>query len=484
MINFTRLNLVLLSILLSSTVSSTLFAQRVTQTYQPPADLQSGQIINRPVIQGQRVFQGQIIQGQPIQGQPIQGQIIQGQPIQGQIIQAPVIQGRPIRGNAVQPQPGAVQPKPSSTKQRNLLAAARAKIEQQAQSIITLTDANSKLSRVEETNNAMRSEYARLKKAYDQTSKELDELKINQAMKTAEPVEPANTDAQEAQQAKLNQLSAQYQKSVEQNGAMSGQIKRLTEENAEIKNRLKNVRSAGGDMSGLETKLNNANTRITQMGQQNQTLLSQNNSLTEQLKTANANREDLNMRYSTLSQESAKLRAEYQTASETNSTLGQQVTDLSTQNRDYLAAINARPAATPSAKTNAVAASRDFGVAAKPDSAVAVRRDSGVAAEHDRVLALNADLKNENDLLMEQIADLERKLGSTDTPTAAKESTVAVAVPTLTADAAPKFNIMKWLIPFLLIGLGIGLYVFWTEETGQTVATGFTSTKPRPHNDA
>ena len=459
MINFKQLTLVSLSIFLSSSLGSIACALRVTRTYQPPGTFQGGPVIDGQIIQGQRVIQGQVIQGQPIQGQPIQGQPIQGQIIQGQpFIQGPVIQGRPIRGNVVRPQ----QIPPQDNQQQDAIAAARAKIAEQAENIKTLTNENSRLSGVEDTNNAMRQEYARLKKAYEDVGTELDQLKIKQQMNTAEPVDTS------AQDEKLNQLNAQYQKAVEQNRTMSGQIGELAKENGELKNRLEDLSTAGGDMSGLKTSLNNANNRITEIGQQNQTLESENTRLKGELQTATANDEELNMRYSNLSQENERLKAEYQTATETNTTLDQRVNELSTQNQDYLASLNSRPATPAPAKKNYVAA----------------RRDSGVAAEHDRVLALNADLENENGLLMEQISELEGKIGSLDKKTEPKESALAVALPAVTGDAAPKFNILNWLIPFLLIGLTVGLYVFWTEENGRDVATGFTSARLRTDNDA
>ena len=144
MINFKQFTLVSLSIFLSSSLGSIACAQRVTRTYQPPGTFQGGQVIDGQIIQGQRVIQGQVIQGQPIQGQPIQGQIIQGQPF----IQGPVIQGRPIRGNVVRPQ----QIPPQDNQQQDAIAAARAKIAEQAENIKTLTNENSRLSGVEDTN--------------------------------------------------------------------------------------------------------------------------------------------------------------------------------------------------------------------------------------------------------------------------------------------------------------------------------------------
>ncbi len=460
MINFKRLNLVLLSTFLSSSMGSVLFAQQVTSTYQPPATYQDGQIINSPVIQGQRVIQGQVIQGQVLQGQPVQGQVIQGQVIQGQpfiqgqpLIQGPVIQGRPIRGNVAQPQP---------SKQSGDEAANRAKIAEQAKSIKALTDENSRLSRVEETNDAMRKEYARLKKAYDDVSKELDELKINQAMKTAE-----STDS-DAQQAKLNQLDAQYQKAVEQNGAMSGQIKLLTQENDEIKNRLKVLSAGGGDMTNLKSELNTANSRIIEIQQKNKTLAVENDRLQGVLQAATSEKEKLNMRFSTLSQQSDQLRTKYQTATETNTTLDQRVTELSTRNRDYLAALNSRPTTANPARTNFVAD----------------RPDSGLVAERDRILALNTDLENRNALLANQISELEGKIGSLNKTIKPTESLLAAAVPVVTTDASVKFNILNWLIPFLLIGLTIGLYVFLTEEDVLADAAPFTSTRIQTQNDA
>lgn len=483
MINFKRLHFVLLGILLSSLLNSALLAQQITRTYQPPVTYQdgsiiNGRIINGPVIQGQRVIQGQILPGQVIQGQPVQGQINQGQPIQGQAIQGPIIQrqpfiqgpvlqGRPVRGDVVPTQQAAPRTNQQlSAQQQKAAATARTKIEEQAKNIKALTAENSRLSRVEDTNNAMRKEYARLKKAYDDVSKELDQLKLNQAMNSAEPSDS------DAQQAKLNQLNAQYQKAVEQNGTMAEQVKLLAQENAEIKNRLQDLSAAGGDMASLKKDLDTANSKILEIERGNKSLADENNRLQGALQAATFGNENLNMRFSALSQESDQLRAQYQTATETNTALGQKVTELSTQNKNYLASITSRPDASTPAVTN-VAAKR-----------IGSSVDSGLAEERDRILALNADLESKNGLLKEQTFDLETKIGRFETTTAPTESLLSAAVPAVTTDATSKFNILNWLIPFLLIGLTIGLYVFLTEENGSEFASTFTSTRPQVQNDA
>jgi len=469
MINFKQLNTVLLCIFLIFSYAATLSAQRATKTYQSPDSYRVGQVLNGQVVQGQRVIQGQLIQNQPIRGRIIQGQIIQNQPIQGEVfqgqivpgqviqgqpfIQGPIIQGRPIRGNVQNLPPQNTQQQ--SEEQRTAAAANRAKIAEQAARIKAITDENLRLRNVEDTNDKMRKEYARLRTAYGEVGKELDELKLQQAMKTAEPTD------NDAQDAKLNQLNAQYQEAVKQSRMLSGRMEALTQENTEIKNRLKNLNLASGNMAGFEDKLKSANSRIIEIEQQNRMLATDNNRRQVLIDATNSDNEQLNMRFSTLSQKSEQL-------TEANTTLRDHVANLTSQNRDYLASLNARPAAPQPMETNYAAA----------------RDDLGIADERDQVLTLNADLVSKNALLIEQVSDLESKFSSLNKATAPQNSLLAVAVPPVTGDAVSKFNIMRWLIPFLLIGLAIGLYVFLMEERGGEVATGFTSARLQSNPDA
>lgn len=448
MINFKPLNLVLFSMLLSSALGSTLCAQRVTRTYQPPAPIQNGQIINGPIIQGQRVIRGPVVQGQVIPGQ-----VIQGQPI----IQGPVIQGRPIRGKIAGPQQGTP---PVNKDQQKALTAARAKIKEQAEAIKALTNQNKRLNRVEETNDAMRKEYARLKQAYEDASKERDKLKINQSISAAQAT------ASDAQQQRMDQLNAQYQEVAGKNRAMADQVQLLTQENADIKSRLKDLQSAGGDMLSLQAEMNEANTRITEVQQQNQTLTDDNNRLQELLQTATSENENLKTRFSTLTQESDQLRSEYLAATKTTTALDQRVRELSSQNQQYLTTLNTRV------------------VSAPAQAKVVPRRSTALAADRDQALALNADLENEKALLMEQISDLEAKIESLQKPAAPKQSALAAVVPSVPGDGASNFNILNWIIPFLVIGLTIGIYVFLTEENGEDIANTPTAAAAEHDNDA
>jgi len=305
----------------------------------------------------------------------------------------------------------------------------------------------------------MRKEYARLREAYGAVNTELTELK-NQPIPEID-----NSD----QDARVELLNTQYGEAVEENRALSGQVETLsgqvetlTQENTDIKSRLNDLGTAGGDMVELKSSLSTANTNISDLTQKNQTLSSENNRLQGELQTVTSENEELERRYSTLSQDSERLRTEYQTATETNTTLGEENNTLSLQNRDYLAALNSRPAP--------VTTQTSF-VEPRPAP------DTRLAGDHQHVLALNAELENKNRLLLKQVSELEGEVGSLKQRPEPKVPVLAAAVPELvTAAPESKFNIMRWLIPFLLIGLTIGLYVFLTEENEGGIASSIAST--------
>ena len=468
MINFKPFNSILLCIFLGSSFGSNAYAQQGIP-FQGGQIIQQGQPIQQgPIIQGQpiqgQIIQGPIIQGQPIQGQPIQGQIIQGQQgqiIQGQPIQGQIIQSQPLnQGPTIQGQPAPRQ----SDADKKAMEDLRAKMAAQTISIKKLTDENSRLSNMEELTKKMRTEYFRLKDSYDEIDAELVELKKRKTMPAAES---GNSDSRAA----FQKLNAQYQQAVEQNQSMSGQIEELTQENVSIKSRLNDLSAAGGNMSNLEASLNTAKNQISQIGQKNQTLTTENNRLQGELETVTTENQQLNARFTTLTQESERLRSEFEMASEKNTTLGDRVNALTTENENYLASMNASPSPTPSTpvKSNAVAS--------RPVV------DTGLVEEHERTLALNAELESRNGLLLEQISELEGQVqvGAVDQKAAATGSLLPASPLALVTDSAPakKFNIINWLIPFLLIGLTIGLYVFLTEENEGGIASSIASTPTR-----
>jgi len=420
MTDFKRLNSLLICIFVASSFGSTLH----------------GQILGRRIIQRQQPVQGQVIQGQPIQGQiiqgqPIQGQIIQGQPIQGQIIQgqpipAPVIEGRLIQG---QPVPAEnAQPAPNA----KAIEEAQAQIAELNKRITALTAENARFKPLEGENNKLKesygtleTEFRRLREAYDQINAKLTKLQN-------EPMVPAEDNNNEELAAQLKQLTAQYQEAIRQNESMSGQVEGLNKENTQLKNRLSNAGNREGNMQNLQGELDAAAQQLTQFQTKNQTLGQENQRLQGMLQKFGENEEQFNSRITTLTEENQRLQNEYQTATQENESLGGRVE--------------------------------------KPKVEKTYRRpnnvDSGLADENLQITKLNAELESENSLLLAEVSELRGQVDKLGQAPKAAAATLpaAVGLPQVAVSSGGKYNVKYWLIPFMLLGLGIGLYTYFHEE--------------------
>ena len=425
MIDFKMLQLILFYFYLGSSYTAALLPQQIV----PP--VQQGQVIGGQVIQSQPIY-GQVIQGQPIQGQPIQGQINQGQPIQGQIIQGHIIQGQPIQGQIIQGpivqgpviqrrviqgqivegQGSTTDGKTTAPNNTAAIEAARVKMAELNKRIESLTLENSKLKGVVGVNNQLKSTNDSLNKEIEQLKNEYGALneKLSALQKESMNTGNANDNGQKNQ---LIQLKTQFDSAIEKNQSISQQVDALTRKNTQLvqeNTALKKSIDDGSnrsDMSGLQANLDAATTKLTEFETQNQTLRQENANLVER------------------------------------------TTELSSQNEEYLASTDSMGAENiihtestkPSYRTNNEATIPDYS-------------------------AMNSELKAKNAALTNQIAELQHDINQPGQTTATASSPIA-SLPSAIASTdstSGKFDIRYWIIPFLLIGLGVGLYTFFMEE--------------------
>ena len=272
-------------------------------------------------------------------------------------------------------------------------------------------------------------EFRRLRGAYDEANEKLAEME--------KPPKRPDGD----QQKELNDIKAQYQAAVRKYETVAGKVEMLNRENVDLKNRLSNMDGSRGDLDMASKELAELQTQYQALGQENQKLQTM-------LQTSAENEGQFNDKITMLSEENDSLRRECEMASQKNVDLGGQITELSSQNEGYVTSINSLKSA----------ANKKMAVKETPPKFQ--RRKVG-PVDNSQITKLNAELEDENSLLAARVSELQEKLD-------AKVQTPAVAssVPALpiVANAGSKYNVKYWIIPFMLLGLGVGLYTYFMEE--------------------
>ena len=468
MINFKQLHLTLCGIGLCLAFGATLHAQ---QTSFP--------------VQGGQVVQGQVVQGQPIQGlivpgQPIQGRIIYGEPVRGQFIEGQAIQGRIIQGPVIQPgviiseeiiqgqplpadQPRDVKGSDALRKEIKTLTDENAGLrkrfkeasltwEQQNKSVVMASEeaAAQKIELV-----ATKKELARIANLVETMAKQNSSMEEKASVLSQENVmlkkQLADGGDEGDAMAELNKLGQQNQTLSQQNEtllkrntALSREIKALTNKNVLLEKRVASIGNSGGAMNSLESRLKSAASELSGLEEQNQSLEVENNRLQGVLATLNQDKQQLGSRVTVLSGENETLRGQFQRASQDVASLGNRVDSLSSQNRSYANSVNSLKS--------------DLREHSESDAAFAT---AGAAK-------IDNDLQRENALLSEQVVDLQDELARRNRESESISTTTPMP---LVAEGSGKYNVMRWIIPFLLIGLGVGLYTYFMEEYRGTEGT-------------
>ena len=181
--------------------------------------------------------------------------------------------------------------------------------------------------------------------------------------------------------------------------------------------------------------------------------------------------------------EFSRVQGLYESANTDNTKLTERVDELSLENQRFATELSEYAN---SKESNAITELPPVEVAEAPTARTSLVAPQGSdTAELERknrqLLGLNEKAIQENKLLNRRIAELEgnvNELSITDDDRAVATSTVASSLDTGLYDLAGsatastgKYNILRWLIPFLGIGLFIGLYVFLTEEYSGTTRT-------------
>ena len=435
--------------------SSSLFGQRVIRrtypTYQQPpryTPVYPSQPV--PIPQPQYpIQQGPIIYSQPA---PIQGgQIIDSQVVQPSVIIAP---------------PGAQQPEPEAGNAANVKRddeAKRLERIKRLETIKRLIAENKRLESLARDNGRQKQEVQRLERELRKATLQLSEMQTSGAPKlddTNSETMALNGKIQQ-QQNEIIQLGANYQKAVQLNESLTSQVKSLSDESSNLKAQLSNQGAKGTDANQLQSNLMNTSDALNELKQRNEAMTADYNRVQGLYESTNADNATLNQRNGELSSENELLAAqlrEYQNGGTLDGHLEDAQTPLA-ENR-----------------ISRVSERRDLnmktGLAA--DHGLAV---SNLKRKNQRLLGLNEKAKQQNKLLNRRIAELEGTVNELTIDNKDRDvATIGIASDfdgvlsnsKQAGSSTGKYNIMSWLIPFLAIGLFVGLYVFLTEEYGGT----------------
>ena len=448
-----RLLSLLVCISFFATVSTNLFGQRVIQrTY--PAYQQPSQYTpfypSRPVqaIQPQAPIQiqnGPIIYGQPI---PIQnGRIINSQIINGQIVNGQIIQPGVIITPQIAPQPKSVLNKALNVNQDDEMK--------------RLVSENKRLEALALDSGKQKREVQRLQRELYKARLDFSEMQKSTA------IEPADTNSAtmglngriKQQQKEIGQLSANYQNAFQRNESLTREIKKLTDESSRLR-ALLNKPEDSQDASGMELLQLQSNLTTT------------SNALDE-IKKKNA---AMTTEYRRMQGENKELKDLYESTNMDKANLKQRVDEMSSKNDRFMTQLSEYEDAK---DADVITEVEPVEYVQKPivKSKIVADQDSPVfdlEAENRQLFALNEKSNQQNTLLNRRIAELEgtvNELSIDDGDRVVAKTSIASTFgdglynPSVQTDASTgKYNIMRWLIPFLGIGLFIGLYVFLTEE--------------------
>lgn len=445
-----RLLSLLVCVFSFATAGTSLRGQQVIQqiypTYQQPS-----QYI--PAYPSQPV---QIVQPQyPIQ----QGPIIYGQPVpvqSGQLLDAPlqqpgVIFSPPI---AQQDKQDAAKADKAAISKQDEKEAKRLEQIERLEKVKLLIAENKRLEALVKDNGVREQEVQRLEDALRKAELELREMQKS-ALAKAETVDSAKTVLKgkiQQQQSEIERLITDYQKTMEQNEALTERIKTLSDESSNLKAQLNTPDESQAAM-GMELEQLRAN-----------------------LTTTSGALDELKQKHAAVNSEYNRVLGLYESASADNASFSQRIEELTSENQRFTTQLvessGVREVDSILNEGRIEGGPKSFATAgAVADDDLAV---SDLEAKNQRLQGLNQKANRRIESQDRRIAELEEtvnKLAISDDDPEPATSEIASSsgeAPSRKLDKAGmstgKYNVLSWLIPFLGIGLFVGLYVFLTEE--------------------
>ena len=477
--------------------SSALAAQQ-GNIISPPTTIP--QLIPQPIPQflPQPTFPSTQIQNGPayrpqITPSPIvdnQGRIIQNPVVPPQINSDQVLPGIPIAPPVTQPAPKV--PGPEEQEQEDL----RTTLERARKTISTLRTQNEELNQRMQTlvteRDAATAEIAKLKKM---------------------PATPDNAEAIAQLQQQIQNLNNQTQTLTNEGQTLRDTIGQLSEQNSQLKLQLDNQGMDDGELAKIQAALNTRtrevqeaatqlaakseeldmlNARLKPLEGQIQQLSEQNAQLKLQLDNQGMGDDELAEIRAALDARTREVQAataELATKSEELDMLNARFKPLEGQNQQLNETIAALTGER-SELQNQIAAfasgsepSEAAEIMAEPAETITVTRaDPELLAKLDRLTKENRRLKNSFSEAEDRNRSLRRELNELEEDNetllaseteldidsdVAERSDSALTLPSIGADAdgdSDAYNINYWILPFLLLGLGIALFVVLREE--------------------
>ena len=454
----------LVCISLLAAAGSSLFGQQVIRqtypSYQQPLQytpVYPSQAV--PIVQPRYPIQnGSIIYGQPI---PIQnGQIIDGQFSQPSVIFAPpsTQQAKPDAGNTAKVKQVEEVSRPEEVSRLEEI--------KRLEKIKRLITENKRLEALVLDNGKQTQEVQRLQSELRKAKLELSEMQKFATAKSAD-MNSATTEVSgkiQRQQEEIDRLSANYQSVVQRNEALTSQIKTLVDESSIVKAQV--GKSGDGqteqwvDLKQLQFNLATTSTAFKELKQKNEAMVSDYNRVQDVYESANAENVELNKLVGELSFENKHLARKLNKYANTKGTMA--ITD------------DGRVEDAPTSFTlSSLSTQHDL------DSKTSFTVDQGLDAsnlkrKNQQLLGLNEQANRKNELLNRRVSELEGTVNDLTINNADREATTTESGSSFdgalsdsskrTDSSTGKYDIISWLIPFLSIGLSIGLYVFLTEE--------------------
>jgi chromosome segregation ATPase len=442
-----RLLSLLVCVFSFATAGTSLRGQQVIQqiypTYQQPS-----QYI--PAYPSQPV---QIVQPQyPIQ----QGPIIYGQPVpvqSGQLLDAPLQQPGVIFSPPIAQQDAAKADKAAILKQDEKEAKRLEQIER-LEKVKLLIAENKRLEALVKDNGVREQEVQQLEDALRNAKLELSEMQKSASAKSADAdsVKTTLNGKIQQQQNEIERLSVDYQTAVERNEALTVQVKTLSDESSSLKAQLNTPDESQAAM-GMELEQLRAN-----------------------LTTTSGALDELKQKHAAVNSEYNRVLGLYESASADNANFSQRIEELTSENQRFTTQLvessGVREVDSILNEGRIEGGPKSFATAGPvADGDLAV---SDLKAKNQRLRGLNQKANRRIQSQDRRIAELEEtvnKLAISDDdpePATSKIASSFGEAPSRQLDKAGvptgKYNVLSWLIPFLGIGLFVGLYVFLTEE--------------------
>jgi len=250
------------------------------------------------------------------------------------------------------------------------------------------------------------------------------------------------------------------------------QVETLSSENESFRTKITSLTAdlAAAQEKAMQAKPDDGNeAKLQQLTEDKRVLTEDKRVLIEEKRILNQNHQQLTQEYQTLNEKN-------QSVLSNNQTLSAQIAELSSSNQGYQSDIASLQAKASELSGQLSAEETVEPMAAQPtvDVGAFQSKINQLTRKNRQLAQSNADFEERNKSLGLQLASLQGQSAEVDTPVTGTidtvdvaegiQGTLAAAVPAAVPAAGDGYGIMTWMIPFLVLGLGIAFFVIVREE--------------------